>query len=260
MKIPGITFFALLISVSVFAQQQKGYVYLKNGTILKGKYQYIADSTKLQIESAGNIWIFQSAEIDKVSGKREQTDMANTVQFKQSPFFLHTELGVLAGNSENSQSAPFSFTSSLNYHITPKISAGLGIGIEFLKETYLPAYANFEYKLRDAWATPYLFLKAGYQVPLEEANPMYNYGIQPTYYYDMIMPPWPNQNIQETPDTRGGMMINPGLGYQRMFSSGFGMSFAFGYQFHRLSYTGENDYQLDIDYNRLTIKLGFIFN
>jgi len=54
-------------------------------------------------------------------------------------------------------------------------------------------------------------------------------------------------------------MINPGAGYQRMFSSGFGMSFAFGYQFHRLHYSGENDYGLDIDYNRLTIKLGFIF-
>jgi hypothetical protein len=61
-------------------------------------------------------------------------------------------------------------------------------------------------------------------------------------------------------DTKGGFIINPGIGYQRMFSSGFGMSLAFGYQFHRLSYKGENDYQLDIDYNRLTIKLGFIFN
>jgi hypothetical protein len=260
MKIIGITLFTLLFSVTVFAQQQKGYVYLKNGTILKGRYQYIADSTKLQIESAGNIWIFTAAEIDRVSGKSKQTGEVNPIPSKNSLFWVRTELGVLAGNSENSQSAPFSFTSALNYRVTPKISTGLGIGVEFLKETYLPVYANFEYKFRDSWSTPYVFLKAGYQVPLEDANTMYNYGIQPTYYYDYIMPPWPGQQTYETPDTQGGFMINTGLGYQRMFSSGFGMSFAFGYQFHRLGYTGENDYQLNIDYNRLTIKLGFIFN
>jgi hypothetical protein len=67
-------------------------------------------------------------------------------------------------------------------------------------------------------------------------------------------------NYNQELDPRGGFLINPGVGYQRMFSSGFGMSFAFGYQFHRLSYNGENDYQLDIDYNRLTIKIGIIFN
>jgi hypothetical protein len=54
-------------------------------------------------------------------------------------------------------------------------------------------------------------------------------------------------------------MVNPGVGFKHMFSTGFGMSMAFGYQFHRLSYSGKNDYQLDIDYNRLSIKLGFIF-
>jgi hypothetical protein len=45
-----------------------------------------------------------------------------------------------------------------------------------------------------------------------------------------------------------------------MFSSGFGMSFALGYQYHRLNYKTDEDNQLDIDYNRLTIKLGIIFN
>ena len=78
-------------------------------------------------------------------------------------------------------------------------------------------------------------------------------------YYDIWPGPWPRNNSKPL-DAKGGFMINSGLGYQRMFSSGFGMSFAFGYQFHRLSYSGENDYRLDIDYNRLTIKLGVIFN
>jgi hypothetical protein len=32
--------FAVLFTFSGFAQSEKGFVYLKNGTILKGKYHY----------------------------------------------------------------------------------------------------------------------------------------------------------------------------------------------------------------------------
>lgn len=249
---------ATLIVFPVFAQPQKGYVYLKNGTILKGKYQYTDDLSKLRIESAGNLWIFQADEIEKVTSNKAELNKAFEEPALNSPFSLRTEIGVLAGNSGNSQTAPFSFSTALNYTVIPKLSVGAGIGLDFLKETYLPAFVNIEYKLRNSWSTPYLFLKTGYEVPLEESNQMYG-GVQPVYYYDIWPGPWP-QNNNEPLDTKGGFMINSGLGYQRMFSSGFGMSFAFGYQFHRLSYSGENDYQLDIDYNRLTIKLGIIFN
>jgi len=249
---------AAIIAFPVLAQSQKGYVYLKNGTILKGKYKYTEDLSKLQIESAGNLWIFQADEIDHVSDNKAQLEKTFEEQSLISSFMLRTEIGVLAGNSENSQSAPLSFSAALNYTIIPKLSVGAGIGLEFLKETYLPAFVNIEYKLRDSWSTPYVFLKTGYEVPLEESNEIYYYA-QPYYLYDYMPSYYPN-NYNQTLDTRGGFMINPGIGYQRMFSSGFGMSFAFGYQFHRLSYKGENDYQLNIDYNRLTIKLGFIFN
>jgi hypothetical protein len=248
----------VLFGFSVFSQPQKGYVYLKNGTILKGKYQYTEDLSKLQIESAGNLWIFQANEIERVTTNKAKLTNEFNEPGLNSLFALRTEIGVLVGNSGNSQTAPFSFSSALNYSILPKLSAGLGIGIEFLKETYLPAFVNIEYKLRNSWSTPYVFLKTGYEIPVEDSQQIY-YDVQP-YYYDSFMPwPYPN-NINQELDPKGGFIINPGIGYHRMFSSGFGMSFAFGYQFHRLSYTGENDYQLDIDYNRLTIKLGVIFN
>jgi len=258
MKKFSLILFAVLITFSICGQPQKGYVYLKNGTILKGKYIYTDDLAKIKVASAGNIWIFRAEEIDHVSSKKDELSAEFGEENRHSPLFLHTEIGVLAGNSGNSQSAPFSFSTSLNYSVIPKLSAGLGIGLEFLKETYLPAFINIEYKYRNSYSTPYLFLKTGYEVPLEDnANQIYNNGIQPLYY-NIWPQPWP-QNNSDSLDPKGGFMINPGLGYQRMYSSGFGMTFAFGYQFHRLSYKGENDYQLDIDYNRLTIKLGFIF-
>lgn len=246
---------AILITISVFAQTEKGYVYLKNGTILKGKYQYTEDLKKLTIRSAGNYWVFDADMIDTITSVRARRNLQLQEQAVESPLFYRTEIGVLAGNSENSQPAPFSFTASGNYLVTSGFSVGAGFGVEFLKESYLPVFANFEYKIRNSFSTPYFFLKAGYQVPIEESRTVY-YDVYPAW---SSIWPWP-ENPNENMDAKGGFLLNPGLGYHRMFSSTFGMSFAFGYQFHRLGFAGENDYRLEIDYNRLTVKLGIIFN
>jgi len=255
MKKLCLIFVAIVLAFSVFSQTEKGYVYLKNGTVLKGKYNYSADQKKLYLESAGNLWVFDSENVDSITSLRARRINEISTKNYSSPLFFRTEIGVLAGNSENSQSAPLSFTASGNYTITPLLSAGLGMGVEFLKESYLPAYLNFEYKFRDYYSSPYLFLKAGYQVPLEESREVY-YNVYPAWSSFWPGPDYSQENLK----AHGGLLINPGIGYQQMFSSGFGMSFAFGYQFHRLSYKGENDYGLDINYNRLTIKIGIIFN
>ena len=240
---------------ATFAQTQKGYVYLKNGTILKGKYQYTENGEKIKLQSAGNLWVFSNEEIDTITSVSTHRLSQIKANESQSQLFYRTEIGFLAGNSENSQSAPFSFQASGNYNFTPHISAGAGFGAEFLKETYLPVFANFEYKFYDSYSTPYLFVKAGYQIAIEESRSVY-YDVYPVWSSFIPWGEYPNNNM----DAKGGIMINPGVGYQRFFSSGLGMSLAFGYQFHRLHYKGENDYALDIDYNRLSIKIGIIFN
>uniref|UniRef100_UPI003216B269 hypothetical protein n=1 Tax=uncultured Draconibacterium sp. TaxID=1573823 RepID=UPI003216B269 len=245
---------AAVLAFPVFAQHEKGYVYLKNGSIIKGKYSYLENKQKVRVESSGNIWIFDSGEIDNISSKRSHLPNETDMNFADSKFFFRTELGVLAGNAENSQSAPFSITASANYRLDTKMSVGLGLGIEFFNESYLPVFANFEYKMKESNSTPYLFLKAGYQLPLEESNAIY-YDVYPVWSSSY----WPGEFVQEGYDTKGGFLINPGIGYQQMVASGLGVNFAVGYQFHRLNYNGENDYSLDIDYNRLSIKIGLIF-
>ncbi len=246
---------AFLTSV-VYAQPEKGVVYLKNGSILKGRYHYFDDSGKIKIESAGNTWVFNASEVDTITSRRIARKNEIKQQLANRKFYFRTELGVLAGNSENSQSAPLSFSSSLNYYFLPELAAGAGIGVEFFKETYLPVFANLEYKFRNEASTPYLFLKAGYQVPLEESREVY-YDVWPAWSSSI----WPGTaHDYESLDPKGGILLNPGIGYVTMFSPVFGLSFSFGYQFHRLHYTGNKDYALDIDYNRLTVKLGILFN
>ncbi|WP_340115040.1 hypothetical protein [Maribellus mangrovi] len=244
----------LVFLLPAIAQSEKGYIHLKNGSVIKGKYLYSADGEKLSVESGGSLWIFDAGEVDSItrhrSGKETQLSENET-----SKLFYRSELGVLAGNSDNSQSAPFSITGSVNYQINAQFSAGLGLGVEFLKESYMPVFANLEYKFRKAPSVPYVFLKAGYQVPLEESNAVY-YDVVPLW---MSYWPWPDVSGDEPLDVKGGFLINPGVGYQQMFSSNFGMTFAVGYQYHRLNYAGQDDYELDIDYNRVTVKVGIIF-
>lgn len=257
MKKLWLLLFALFLVLPVLSQTEKGYVYLKNGTIIKGRYVYSEDHQKISIQSAGNLWIFDVSEIDSVSDHKSRAMKEFTFQQNPSKVFFRVEAGVLAGNSDNSQNAPFSITGSVNYQLNPHFSAGLGLGAEFLKESYMPVFANFEYKLRKSLTTPYVFLKAGYEVPLEGSNEIY-YDVYPLW---MSYAPWPYDYGTNGFDCKGGFLINPGVGYQQMFSRNFGMNFAVGYQFHRLNYSGDDgDYELDIDYNRLTIKLGIIFN
>ena len=242
----------VLLIIPSFAQPEKGYIYLKNGSILKGKYMYSDDNNKLQVQSAGNRWIFSISEIDTITSLHATRVQNFSATNFNSAFYMRTEIGVLAGNSANSQNAPFSFSTSVNYKFHSLMSLGVGGGLEFLKESYLPLFFSVEYKWRNSYSTPYFFLKSGYLFPLGESNEMYYYDYQP---WSSV---WPYTN--QALDPKGGFMVNSGVGYQWMYSSGLGMSFAFGYQFHRLHYKGEQDYGVDIDYNRLTIKLGFIFN
>jgi len=74
----------------------------------------------------------------------------------------------LLGNSGNSQKAPFSFTTSFNYKVIDKLYVGAGLGAEFLDETYMPAFAQIQYKFRQTGFTPFVNLQVGYQVPLEK--------------------------------------------------------------------------------------------
>lgn len=256
MKIFCLSLFAALLCLSVTAQVEKGSVFLKNGTILNGKYNYFSNDEKLWVESSGNVWVFTAAEIDSVTSARNKRAVRPEVAAYNTRWFFRTEAGILAGNSDNSQSAPFSLTSSVNYSIVRNFSVGVGTGVEFLKESYLPVFLNAEYRFRKTQSTPYVFLKGGYQFPLEESRTVYNPVYSP---WDSSV--WPGYYSSiENMDACGGILLNPGIGYMNMFSPGFGMSFAFGYQFHRLHYKGDNDYGLDIDYNRLSLKIGIIFN
>ena len=151
--------FVLLFAISTMGQSRKGKVFLKNGSIVKGKITELTSSGTIHIQSSGNLWVFPLNEIEKIDYSTEKNE--NQEPESKSDFSNHTEIGILKGNTENSQVAPLMLHSSLNYRVDKKILVGIGSGVEFLKETHMPLYANIEYRFRDALFSPYLFFKAG---------------------------------------------------------------------------------------------------
>ncbi|MBN1821664.1 MAG: hypothetical protein JXR31_00425 [Prolixibacteraceae bacterium] len=247
---------ALIITFSVSAQTKRGKIFLKNGSIIKGRITQSELPETIHLKSSGNIWVFNMDEIEKIDYTAEKPE---PLKNSGSSFSNHTQIGVMIGNSENSQNAPFLLHSTLNYKVDNKTTVGIGTGVEFLKETHLPLYTNIEYRFRDTWFSPYVFLKAGYCFPMEDSRTVY-YDVIPDYYYSMssIWPGyWYTNNELKA---KGGVLLNPGFGIVNMFSYNFGMSFSLGYRFTRLHYKGENDYQLDVDFNRLSLTIGILFN
>jgi len=251
MKKNLIMFLSLLFFAPVFGQKnKKDIVYLKSGGIIKGQL-ITQDAEIVKINSDGNEWVFKNAEVDSISRYKRVDSEAG----QNKKYFFDTTMGVLVGNSGNSQNAPFSFMTSVNFKTIDKLYAGAGLGVEFFDETYMPAFAQIQYKFRNTRFTPFVNLQFGYMIPLEDGpNEPYN-GYYPYYssYY-----PGPQSNNEL--NTEGGYMINPSFGFQRYASENFGWFFSFGYRYHQLNYSGADDYKLESNFSRLSLKIGIIFN
>jgi len=169
----------------------------------------------------------------------------------------YTEGGVLIGNPNNENKAPFIFRSSLNYAFHKNLSAGIGVGAEFLRETYLPITANLLYQFGEKKViTPFVRLKAGYQIPLE--SNMYMDNAYQYYYYSLSSSYWPGYYTEKL-NAKGGFMANPSVGVIFYTPSGLGVSLAAGYRYQKLTYRADENYKLHIEHNRLSLTLGIIF-
>lgn len=168
-----------------------------------------------------------------------------------------TQAGVLLGNSDNTNSAPFILNTSLNYAFTRHISAGAGVGVEFFRETHLPVTGNILYQFGNKRLVPFVMLQAGYQFALEskltDDRSYYPYPVDEMWRYASSYLP-PNKL-----DAKGGFMANPSVGVIYYTKDGFGFSLAAGYRYQKLNYETEGDYKLHIEYNRLSLQVGIIF-
>jgi hypothetical protein len=165
------------------------------------------------------------------------------------PWFFKVDGGVLTGNSGNEESAINFFHSSFNYGLTGKWFAGAGTGVEYyMEQSYIPFFANFEYRLRSTRFSPHFFFKTGYLFPGEKQ--------QSSELYEQ------NESRNLPPKylkASGGVVVNPGFGFTSMIARDFGFSLGLGYRYHMLNYSGKAKYELQQRYNRISLSLSIIF-
>jgi len=241
-----------LFLIPAFAQKgKKDIVYLKSGGIIKGQI-ITNDLDMVKINSSGNQWVFKAADVDSVS----RYSKVVRERIPNQNYFFDTSMGVLIGNSGNNQKAPFSFMTSFNYKVVDKLYLGAGLGTEFLDESYMPVFGQFQYRFRDGKFTPFFNLQAGYQIALEDGK-RENYT---NYYSSSSSIYYPYPQTSGKLNAEGGFLISPSFGFQRITSENFGWFFSFGYRHHQLNYSGDNGYKLETNFSRLSLKIGFIFN
>lgn len=242
-------FATLFVAPSIGQRLSKEVVYLKNGSVVKG-HVVLYDDENMLVQSGRNTWVFKKADIDTVGSRSVHTLPSDT---PENPWFLKCSAGVLVGSSDNQKDSPFSFDGSFNIKMLPKFYLGAGAGVDFLEESYMPVFANLEYHFRDSRITPFLSFKGGYLFPLDGDVHQNNwiYYDYMSYYY-----PYSSQELEN----KGGMLVNPSLGFVSYLNPHLGLSLEFGYRFSRVTFKGDDHYELETNYNRLSIRLGILFN
>lgn len=165
---------------------------------------------------------------------------------KHSPIKNHIETGVILGSSKNQNEAPFSLMYSYSYQFKNQLSMGLGIAYESFREAQMPIYTRLEYPIKHSDVDIFVYTKLGYSFSLE--NREYN-----DYQYS---------NIDF--DSKGGWLLNPGLGIKLPTRQTSKIILSFGYRYQKIEHkafnasTSDNETHYD-SYNRISLHLGLEF-
>ena len=135
------------------------------------------------------------------------------------------------------------FRSINGYRFNERLSSGIGAGVEFFDIALAPVFIDLRYNFRKDAFTPFVALQGGYSFPLEN-----------TYYNNSF-------------EYKGGVMFNPCVGIRTYFSNNSALVLSVGYRYQqvnstRIYYNGWEEVVAERTnlYNRISVRLGFLFN
>ncbi len=224
------------------AQKTKDALYLKNGSIIYGKLLEVADSQyKIQAYD-GSIFIYSLPEVEKFVNEIPKFDGR-----KKSGLGFVLEAGILAGAQSSEYDAPFSFNFLGNVTTNTKDIFGLGSGVEYLGQPFMPIFLEYKHLISAKKTTPFIFIRGGklFHLNGDEQNT------------DSTYPQYTNERTYQG---GGSFTIGTGISWAKVDNETY---LSFAYRNVHTSYTEENyNNQLatyNNTYNRLEIKLGFRF-
>jgi len=242
LAIPLTVLLITLVSPLLLAQDTD-HVYLKSGSVIRGKILEIEPVDHVKIEDmCGNIWYYKIAEVEKITSEPfesvKRKDQA-TIGF-DAGFANMTSIGFLVGSSYNSQVAPFSLLMVNGYRTPYDLFAGIGTGIEFFSSSYMPFFLDLRYDLIGTDVVPYVLAKGGWGMPLSSDRTENDY----TYEY------------------YGGPLFGAGIGLKIRTRNHFAWDIELLYRYQETSYTeiyewNNQEYDYTDIFNRIEIRLGF---
>lgn len=187
----------LLVSVSLFVtsliaqSETEDVIYLKNGSIIRGKIteQKFGESLKIEL-LGGSIFVFNEGEIDSI--KKENVRKAKLERIRKDYYRKDrgyrniTQLGLIYGVNLKNDDDPYAYYDNNNkddlglsihtingYQLWPYLYVGAGVGIErFIsyKQTFSPFYVRVSSEFLKRKVTPYVFVDGGYAVMWKQRN------------------------------------------------------------------------------------------
>ena len=242
---------ALLLSLIVsgpglLAQKQDvDAVYLNNGNIYRGHLQNSETTDLIILETlCSNVLRFGPDEIDHLAKESIRTSKSNPfVPIDENGYFNRTDLGVLIGSGNNDKNAIFGVQMVNGYQYKGKIYPGIGMGIEFFEQAYIPLYADISYFISRRSVSPFVRGSLGFSVPLEDPEEIWGVDVE---------------NL-------GGYMYALGLGTSIRINQNNALAISLVYRFQSLRSVQTQEWNnekitLNTQYNRIAIRVGFVFD
>jgi len=248
-------FLTVILFFSSNAQKQmQDVLYLKNGSILHGTITKIKASESITLRSnCGDIWVIAQSDIKKIE-KEEITQKPKVlnsnaeISYKRKGLYSNIGIGFLFGGNLESPFPPLSLMFVNGYQFVWGGAIGAGLGVQLLNEVYMPAILELKYTFNNNRVSHFINFQGGYAVSLEAPDP-YDYDYYT--YYDTDL------------ESKGGFIINPGIGIKLNFNNRNALSFGIGYQYMQVYHTYKeyNGQEIDrtIKYNRISLNFGYHF-
>jgi hypothetical protein len=224
------------------AQKSKDVLYLKNGSMIYGKLMEVSENQYKIKTAEGNIFIYSLPEVDKFVNETPLFDGR-----KKSGAGFALEAGVLAGAQSSNFDTPFSFNFLGNYTLNTKDIFGLGSGVEYLGQSFMPLFLEYKHLISEKKTAPFIFMRVGKLFHLHgDAEKTDSY--------------YPQYNIPKSYEGGFSFTIGTGISWAKEDSES---SLSFAYRNAHTSYDELNYNNQTVTYknayNRLEIKFGFRF-
>lgn len=239
------TFLFLFTSTTLLAQRMQDVVYLKNGSVVRGKVLSHIPGQTIKVETADqSIWVFETTNVDSITYERVP---GKKIDLKTKGYYNVTNFGVLAGRDDWGTRYSFSLNTINGWKLNKRFGVGLGAGLEVINDaSFFPLFGEGRFDLQHQGFSPFVSVYSGYALPTQSR-----------------INSWPGELIR-----KGGFMAGGEIGIRNYISSNSAFVFGVGFRYMHLNEETADPWgwpegtviRSVHNLSRISIKMGFLFN